>query len=355
VKSKKYTAQQLLNDPSFIRWVKGKSDSEETEYWDEWVKECEKNRKISIQAQNKINGFAFAEPVLPGIQNEWERIRDKIEVKKRMGLVARNVQTGKRRDLLGVILKAAAVLLLGAFAGLFLYVYQVQEAEQEIREVSVFTLETGYGENKTINLTDGSAITLAARSKLTYKENWLDQPVKRVSLEGEAFFSISAQKNVTQPKFVVETEDGSASVWGTRFTVDTYGDGTKVVLEEGEVRVHLSEREEETESSVIIHPGEMATFSSSDSRITIEKVNPKIYTSWTTNELFFDNTPLLVLVERIKRTYGVEVKLNDPQMLNTKLSGAVDFRSLDGLITAVSEVLEIQIYKDNDNVIIGHK
>lgn len=350
MKEKRHTIDQLLNNPSFIRWVEGDLSWREAKRWNQWVKESEKNRRLAIKAQQKIFDFSFEDPELPEVQSEWEKVHLKITQKKEKEMIPQKMHPVHKRDSLSIFLKAAAVLLIGAFVGLAAYLYP--EPEPKAQSVAVKTIQTDYGEKRTINLSDGSMIILAARSKISYKEDWLEKPVKRISLEGEAYFSIVPRETKEQPKFIIETEDGSASVWGTRFTMDTYGTGTRVVLEEGEVRVVAEEAKDKDKSVTTIQPGQMIRFSQLTQDIELNNVNPRVYTSWSTNELFFDNTPLSVLVNRIERTYGVEVIAEDKELLQRNLSGTVDFRSLEGLISAVAELFEFQIHRSGETLII---
>src|SRR5699024_3945439 len=115
------------------------------------------------------------------------------------------------------------------------------------------TIKTVYGQKKTINLPDGSKIILGAHSQLTYKDDWLDQPLKKISLEGEAFFDIAPKKK-DRPKLVVQTHGGTVSVWGTRFTVNTHNSRTQVVLDEGEVKIETRHKDAEA----TLKPGEQA-------------------------------------------------------------------------------------------------
>ncbi|SHE77052.1 FecR family protein [Fodinibius roseus] len=350
MKEKRHIIGQLLDDPSFVRWVEGDLNRRQAKRWNRWVQKSEQNRKLAKEAQKRITGFSFGDPVLPDVQSEWKNIYREVASKKEARGIAQKMSNDQNRDPLSMVLKAAAVLLVGAFMGLAAYMYQEPVPEEE--PVALRTVQTEYGEKRTINLSDGSTLILAPKSKITYRENWLEKPVKRINLEGEAYFSIASQGTTGQPTFVVNTEDGSASVWGTRFTMDTYGTGTRVVLEEGEVRI-LSEEAEATEkSATTIQPGQMIRYSKSDNTVELKEVNPRVYTSWSTNELFFDNTPLSVLTNRIERTYGVEVKAEDDELLQKKLSGSVDFRSLEGLTSAVAEVFEIQIHRSGETLII---
>ncbi|SMO69926.1 FecR family protein [Fodinibius sediminis] len=351
MKDKEYTIDELINNPSFALWVEGDLNERQAERWNLWVKKSKKNRELAIRAQQKISGYAFKRPALPDVQREWARVRaDVVPEKQSIGSTrVKQVRKGRSRDYFSLFLKVAAVLLVGLFVGYAAYMYQDPAAVEE--PVAVQRVQTNYAEKKTINLSDGSTIILAANSELSYKENWLDQPVKRVVLKGEAYFDIAPKEKKGSPKFVVETDDGTAAVWGTRFTMDTYGTGTRVVLAEGEVRI-LPENNTGNEETTTLEPGELVRFHGESSHIELKKVNPAVYTSWSTNELFFDNTPLSVLINRIERTYGVTVEVQDLEMLNRTLSGSVDFRSLNGLTDAVAGIFGFQIHQTGETLII---
>lgn len=341
------SVEKLINDPSFIRWVEGKSGREESQRWNRWIQKSEHNREKARQAQHRILGIAFKEPALPDIKTEWNKVYQDIQKEQQKDKAVSNKSKiiEHNRDIVSILMKAAAVLLVGAFVGVTAYLYQ--EPISEKQHIATQTVRTNYGQTKTINLSDGSQIILAPKSQLSYKENWLDKPVKKLTLQGEAYFAVAPQKAREHPKLVVQTEDGTASVWGTRFTVDTYAEGTRVVLEEGEVEV-----ENRQEKKITMSPGEMAIFTKKATRIQLSQVNPKIYTSWFTDELFFNDTPLSVLFKRIERAYGVEVKVQDPRILEEKLSGSVDFKSLERLTNAVAEIFDIQIERSGETLII---
>lgn len=354
MKDQKFTQGELVDNPSFIRWATGQAGAREAAQWDLWVEQTRENRDLALKAQRIVTGVTF-EPAVSGEREaDWKQVKQQILAKHK----AENISHSKdrTRDSLSIFLKVAAILLIAAISGgIALYMQQSTQME-EVQPIAVHTVSTSFSEKKTISLSDGSEIILASGSVLSYKENWLQQPTQRVRLlKGEAFFSIQPDEdgNSSIPRFEVETEDGTTSVMGTRFTVSTYGTGTQVVLEEGEVRVTVSRVDEDQPLTTILAPGEMATWGKDHSGIEMTEVNPRVYTSWTSNQLFFDDTPLLNLVHRIERTYGVNVEIKDTELLEMKLSGAVDFHSLEALIDAVSDVLNISITQIDDTVIIG--
>lgn len=342
------TVQQLCSDPSFVRWIEGRATQKEEISWNRWIQKSEQNRRLAMKAQQRISGFVFEEPELPDVEKEWNKVHHSITEEEKAEVKVTSLSKRKSWDAVATLFKVAAVLLLGVFVGFAAYMYQAPaQVKQKIAE---HTVTTDYGEIKTLNLSDGSRIILAANSQLSYQENWLDKPVKRLRLEGEAYFTVAPKRTKGHPKLVVKTEDGTASVWGTRFTVSTNEGETRVVLEEGEVRVDNRKKDRR----VTMKPGEMARFSKSSKSIELETVNPKVYTSWFTDELFFENTPLSVLVNRIERTYGVKVEVGDEEILQRKLSGSIDFKSLSGLTNAVEEIFNIHIQRSGETLIINN-
>jgi|GEM_PF-1809121 len=315
------------------------------------------------------------------LDSEWQEVLAGIRTKKKVGQVGNQVQPAgpdsavaesrKPRGLVSYpslrvsqdrmskrrtarMLMAAALLLVSGFTALMVQdlMNRPPVEEQVSVNVPMETVTTGYSEKRTLYLSDGTRIILAAGTSLSWSEDWLTRPIRQVILNsGEAYFIVEPREDHPYSAFEVVTEDGITSVLGTRFTVATYGDGTEVVLQEGEVEIAATTGTDES-SKVKLVPGERAQWRNTDDHIALSEVNPAVYTSWTTDELFFEDTPLAELVRRIERTYGFNVRVEDPALLDQKLTGSVDFRSLDGLISAVSSVLEIGIRRMNDQILI---
>jgi ferric-dicitrate binding protein FerR (iron transport regulator) len=348
MKNDNYSFEELCNHPAFKKWAKGQ-ECEDFEKLENWILKSEENRKIAIQAQREITGVRFKDPQIPDLDAEWQKVKNEIESNRLAKIKHKKFQYLKSQGRFWqTFYRVAAVLILGAFVGLSLIILQDDSAEQE-----KVTIKTDFNDRKSLVFPDGSTIDLAANSSLSYKSNYMRNGVLQVKLSGEAYFFISSAKTKIKPKFVVETKDGLASVWGTQFSVNTQREGTQVVLEEGEVRIRsAAETYSKDSDEVTIKPGEMAIYTAENYHIKVNKVNPKVYTSWVNSELYFDETPFSVLVDRIERTYGFKVEVKDSEILDTKLSGTVDFRGLEELIEAVSEVMEITMEKKDEKIVI---
>jgi ferric-dicitrate binding protein FerR (iron transport regulator) len=346
-----YTVKELIRNPSFIRWTRGKAKKKETSFWDQWIKKSEENRKMSRKAQQRLTGLGFSDSPLPDIEEEWQQVRGKLkaESNKKEIFEFNHYKLPVAQHSLYRYLKVAAIIAFVFGASWFL-VMNIPLSLNTSKKAQIQTITTRYMEQKTLTLPDGSKITLAAGSELSHAEDWLQQPTKHVTLKGEAYFSIVPLKVKDHAKLVVQTPDGTVSDWGTQFTVSTYGKSTQVVLQEGEVRLNVAGGSDQ--KPVMMKPGELADFKKADQHVAIRHVNPLVYTSWASKRLVFDNTPLSLLVKRIKHTYGVQVQVENKALLTKKLSGSVDFRSLDMLIHAVNQVLDIKISRKGNTVYI---
>ncbi|MGB0896169.1 MAG: FecR family protein [Flavobacteriaceae bacterium] len=112
---------------------------------------------------------------------------------------------------------ASIILLLGVFT--------------YFKFFSVTTYSTGYGEQITHTLPDGSKVILNSKSSLNYNSyNWENH--RNLTLEGEAFFDVE-----TGNTFTVNTALGNISVLGTEFNVNATDNYFNVVCYEGKVKV----------------------------------------------------------------------------------------------------------------------
>lgn len=335
--------EDLLSNPSFTRWVEGEADRDEALYWDEWSRKSEYNRNLVSNAQSRLLGISVPPPV-PGSESQWSRLLESINSRNRPLFP---VKRGK--SLVLWLYRAAAVILIISLAGYFAYNTGLENQKDAVQAETVWQhVETDYAEHKTIKLTDGSSIILGSHSTLEYPEGWILDNSIEVRLNGEAYFQIE-KKEENDPVFRVSTSDGMAEVLGTRFVVDTDENRTRIVLEEGAVNVS----EKENEEKVQLKPNEMAVFSRYNPGMNVQVVNPDVYTSWRNEVMKLDNTSFQLVADRIKKTFGIEVQVNDPDLYNRRLTGTLNLRSAERLISAVSEVMEIEVQRIDDTIVFG--
>lgn len=343
------SVEDLLSDPSFRRWAIGTASEKEAKIWDQWCRRKEINRRRAKKAQVEILGLQSAETNNEvSAENSWNNLVHKLP---------RN-DNRLHRQVRPIVWEYRTAVLFLVIAITTFIVYQFNSNivdNTEVKEIATKTISTEYGEQKTLSLTDGSQITLNANSSLTYPEEWQQNSKVNVQLKGEAYFSISTDDFSKGSQFVVSTPDGNVNVTGTRFVVATDNDNTQVVLEEGAVNIAQTEndRSDEKQEMVELKPNQLISFSRFDNETTIKRVNPVIYTSWRNKELILESTPLSMVTSRISKTYGVEIKASE-KLLNRKLTGSINLKSLDHVLGSLKDVLEIEVHKSGHTIYLNN-
>ncbi|WP_299365754.1 FecR family protein [Winogradskyella sp.] len=205
---------------------------------------------------------------------------------------------------------------------------------------SEVVVETGYGENKTIALLDGSEVVLNARSKIVYNEDTWNNDRKLV-LEGEAYFKVAKGET-----FVVNTKNGTVSVLGTEFNVNSTEDFFDVVCYEGKVGVKTSG------SNHILLPNN--TVRRVDGHIEVTNSSGKMPT-WIHGESSFDSVPLHIVIGALEAQYNVSF---DSGAIDESdiFTGSFPHDSLNIALKTVFTTLNITYNeKENRNIKLRYK
>jgi len=179
------------------------------------------------------------------------------------------------------------------------------------------TLTTARGETYQLRLPDGSLVWLNAASSLTYSAALNERGVRRVRLEGEAYFQIAKDK---EHPFVVETKSQQVQVLGTHFNVSAYPDepDARTTLLEGSVKVTISEGEQQ---SKVLVPGQQARVEGNE--VNVLSVNTAEVTAWKNGFFEFKRVPLNVIMRGLARWYDIDIEYADNASKDVVLSGYV--------------------------------
>jgi ferric-dicitrate binding protein FerR (iron transport regulator) len=229
----------------------------------------------------------------------------------------------------------AAVLLVGILSAAWLQKYYL--AGQTL----VYT--TNYGETARIVLPDSSTVTLNGNSRIAYANNWNRRQAREVQLQGEAYFSVIHKKD--NQKFWVTTSDNiKVEVLGTEFNVSDREGKTQVVLASGKVRLDLNSHVKKA-TSVVMQPGESVEISARKDTLLRRRVDPAVFTSWKNDKLLFDNTSVREICKRLEDTYGYQVEVDDPTLLQQRITGSVPNQSIEVVLDGLQSLLEVKVTK----------
>ncbi len=235
-------------------------------------------------------------------------------------------------------LAAACAVLLVAATGLFL-------AGDFIR---YRTYATRSGETRSLVLPDGSRVALNANSTLKVARELPGTTGREVWLAGEAFFTVA--KRPDRARFVVHTEDLDVEVLGTQFNVTQRRGNTRVVLNEGKVR--LVPRTAGAPQPVLMTPGDLVQVSAARREVARRTVTPAHYSSWRENKLVFNGTPLAEVLLTVQDFYGVRVTLADPDLGEMQFTATLPNNNLDIVLKAIASVYGLEVQPQDGQIIL---
>lgn len=342
---------QLLTDDSFLRWINDEASKREQQKWDRWLVEDPANNQLFREARELYRSLEFEEEH-PNTILELKRLEKVIEAEEMHKQKGRSIGKGNRKS---YWMHAAAVIVL-LVAVLAVIQYSVwgpgqQPAEEKVT-ITYETVQTDYGETKKLTFSDGSQIILNARSSLRYPTLHKGGDME-VELEGEAYFSIDHKSGEQQRTFSVKIPEGRIAVLGTKFNVNTYAQSTEVVLEEGKVQVKTIDASEISDREYTMSPNELVRLQQDGKGMEVKKVDIELYTSWTSYELKFKNTPLEQITERIEQIYGVDVEFRGEELKEVEFSGSAPNKNFAVLLEGLRTLLDIPIEHKENTIIFG--
>ena len=203
------------------------------------------------------------------------------------------------------------------------------------------TVSTKMGDKASINLPDGSKVWLNGDSKITYVGDFGNQ-TREVYLSGEAFFDVAKDK--TKP-FIIHTRTINLKVLGTAFNVRSYDNEkeTETALVHGSVEVTLLNS---PDKKIVLKPGEKLLVKNIPADTLIKNKKEKldeetpiavltnmhyygtdsssVETSWTKNQLVFNDEPLDKIALNLERWFNVRITIVDESLKKEKYTATIE-------------------------------
>lgn len=305
------------------RFLSGRSSKDGKILFDQWY-DSTNSKNITLAEEERAR-----------LKNKlYQKISARMNTREHNTLALR-LQRKKRhkRQLMGIA-AAVGVLLIGAAA-----FFQLNASR-------LLVVQTSFEERHTLDLPDGTRVVLNANSRLTY----YDKNPREVWLDGEAFFDVMKKEDGRTP-FMVHTEDLVVEVLGTAFNVNSRRRQTKVVLEEGSVKLKLGHGEE-----AMMKPGDLIAYSAEEARILEKRsVQPQVHSSWKSGSLIFHKTPLSEAIQKVSDNYGVHFKFERPELKQKVIQGGVPMDNLQLSLRLIEKSIHVTIRQKEDHYLISPK
>lgn len=202
--------------------------------------------------------------------------------------------------------------------------------------------ETALAEIEPIELSDGTRVTLGARSGFDVAFTAANREV--VLRSGQAFFEVA--HNANRP-FIVHAGDVAVRVVGTKFEVSSSDAQTIVSVQEGIVVTALSGRSQTLRAGdrLVIDHGGPTLFSSAAMR-PVAEIQPTHVAAWRQGRLAYDDTPLREVVDDLNRYYGPGLELADRATGEIRVTASFRTDDVEGFLSDLSVAFPVRVSED---------
>lgn len=254
----------------------------------------------------------------------------------------------------------AASMILAVIIGLL----TVKQPEPPQMKFDRYVTRTG--EQKTIELQDGSVITLNTATQLLVA---ISEDERRIMLDrGEAYFAVA--KDPKRP-FTVQVDGRSVTALGTEFNIRSELDHFKLAVIEGVVAIHTPsvnpslaapELDESTPSPRLltgqyrINAGTVIDYDLKEHSILAAR--PKDLSAmyqWRTGMIGFNAVPLSEVVKELNRYSAKKILIEDASIMDLKLYAGVRLDRLDLSLMGIEASLPVTVKTYIDRIVIVGK
>lgn len=209
---------------------------------------------------------------------------------------------------------------------------------------------TGKQQQQSILLPDGSKAELSENSSLRVPRWGFGTLSREVLLVGEASFSV--KHTIDHKRFIVKSSNQfEVVVLGTEFSVCVRNQGSKVVLKKGKVRIQYTEGNQAKQ--LIMKPGELVSLDMANHIQKKVVASPPSTSEITGNRFVFDETTLQEVGYLLEENYGLQVEIKGEELAQRVLMGSFRAENVDELLKTISELLNINVVRQGNLVILS--
>lgn len=294
------------------RYCEGEASDEERKLVEEWINLSEENYRIARQ----IHTIYLATDTIC--------VLEKIDTEKALAKVTSSMFDSRRITWIGWMQRIAAVLFIPV-----LIILLVQNFNPEPKLAQMIEIRTNPGMTTTFNLPDGSVVHLNSESSLSYP-SCFDENIRKVTLTGEAFFSVSKDKD---KRFIVSAPHHTrVEVLGTTFNIEAFEKDSVVSTTLIEGKVNFLYEKGGVPESVVLKPGQKLIYGQKNGQTELLATTGLSETAWKDGQIIFSDTPLKQALRMLEKRYNVEFVITNSRFDKDSFTGSFRHQRLDRIL-----------------------
>lgn len=215
--------------------------------------------------------------------------------------------------------------------------YLERDATTPPRQNQIITPKGGQYE---VVLMDGTRVWMNSDSRLSFTNSFDNQTERMVTLDGEAYFEVSKNKN---KPFVVNVMGQRIQVLGTAFNVHAYASHgyIKTSLVEGSITFNQKQ----------LVPGQSAIYE--NHRTTLYTDNMDDIIAWKNGYFVFFEETLEVAMQKLSRWYDIDVTFADENAKHILVGGSISkYENAAKVFEMIEKTGNVKIKTEGRKVII---
>jgi ferric-dicitrate binding protein FerR (iron transport regulator) len=307
------------------RYLAGVASLAERDAVETWMRASPANQMLVDAARKASESGA---PASWDVDSAWARVQERLD-----GAPVRrlSVTPSVRSPVKPWLIAAGLLLVAGPFVAWRLATRHGTES------IAMREVVTPNGKRTTIDLGDGSRVTLNSGSRLRYAA---DLTLSRdVQLDGEGYFEVV--HDAARP-FRVHARGGLVQDIGTRFTVRAYPELQRVEVIVSDGVVSLRRDSSGVSDSAIVKQGERARLAETG-QVAVESVSTGRYTDWASGTLVLENVTLGEACHDLERWFDIQITLADSGLAKRQLMARFQNESASAVLTAIGIALDVRV------------
>ncbi len=313
-----------------VRYLATEVSAKDKEQIEQWMKVSSKNRE-KIEQYKKIWETSVFLGKFDEIDEttDWYLIRNRF--KPKYSLRVHHIPAWK------YLIRAAAVIVVAV--GLVYGLYFVVSSTQKAEKISEFTTDAV----KTVELPDGTQVTLNRNSYLTYTSAFGIRN-RVITMRGEGYFDVSRD---TEHPFTINTSASTIQVVGTKLNIREDTSTVKVTVLSGKVRFFEKENKE---NGVDLSKNQTASFNAATKKIIYGTNDDLNFLTWKTGRFEFIKTPTTDALNTIADYFDKQLIIQTS--IHDSITGVFDNQPLNEILKEIALTTSLKIDNAPEYIII---
>ncbi len=273
---------------------------------------------------------------------EEERIRQ--EMRANLHAHVHNRPRGRIKVIPLFWIRSVAAVFIFCMLSVFAY-FQISRHKSNSGLIKV---ASGNHSIKRFKLPDGTNITLNLESSLSWDETYSGQ-VRKVTLQGEAFFDVKKDKN---HPFIVVCKNIETKVLGTAFDIESYPSEAQIKVSLVRGKVRITDKDNGLNKATLV-PGQMMDYSRSTGTLRVKKIAVENIDAWMRGGLTFNDIPLTAAIERLSRRYKLHIKYDKEKLKDRTVTASFDSVSWQEALRSILFMHDMNYVLANNTIYIS--